>query len=138
MKIYKFGGTSLGSAGRIKKVAAIIAAGLDHDKIIVVVSAIHQVTDLLLESATKACGGDDGYRTTLKELDHLHHSIAGELFSGDLLDKVTVLIRSELSELNDFVHGIFLLRELSDKSPSVAYRASQGCLFDIDDLRLER
>ena len=108
MKIYKFGGTSLGSAGRIKKVAAIIAGALEHDKIIVVVSAIHRVTDLLLESAAKACSGDCGYRVTLNEIDHLHHSIAGDLFSGDILDSVTVTIRSELSELNDFVHGIFL------------------------------
>ncbi len=116
MKVYKFGGTSLGSAGRIKKVAAIIADALDHDKIVVVVSAIHRVTDLLLESATKACGGDSSYRMTLNELDQLHHSIAGELFSNDLIDQVIVSIRSELAELNDFVHGIFLLRELSEKS----------------------
>ena len=116
MKIYKFGGTSLGSAGRIKKVAAIIAGALEQGKIIVVVSAIHRVTDMLLESATKACSGDGTYGVTLHELDHLHHTIAGELFSGDNLERVTVSIRSELSELNDFVHGIFLLRELSEKS----------------------
>ncbi len=116
MKIYKFGGTSLGSAGRIKKVADIIAGALHEDKLIVVVSAIHRVTDLLLESATKASNGDSRYRSTLDELDHLHLSIAAELFSGTLLDDVTVLIRSELSELNDIVQGVFLLRELSEKS----------------------
>ncbi len=116
MKVYKFGGTSLGSAGRIKKVAAIIAGALDKDKIVVVVSAIHRVTDLLLESATKACGGDSSYRITLNELDQLHNSIAGELFSSDFIDQVIGSIRSELAELNDFVHGIFLLRELSEKS----------------------
>ncbi|MCX6178228.1 MAG: bifunctional aspartate kinase/homoserine dehydrogenase I [Chlorobiales bacterium] len=116
MKIYKFGGTSLGSAGRIKKVAAIISGALEHGKVVVVVSAIHRVTDLLLESAVKACSGDSGYRDTLNELDHLHHSIAGELFSGDLLDNVALSIRSELVELHDFMHGVFLLRELSEKS----------------------
>ena len=89
MKIYKFGGTSLGSAGRIKKVADIIADALHDGKLIVVVSAIHRVTDLLLESATKACSGEIGYRSTLGELDHLHLSIAGELFAGSLLDDVT-------------------------------------------------
>lgn len=36
MKIYKFGGTSLGSASRIKKVADIIAGALADDKLIVV------------------------------------------------------------------------------------------------------
>ncbi len=116
MKIYKFGGTSLGSAGRIKKVADIIAGALHEGKLIVVVSAIHRVTDLLLESATKACSGESGYRNTLEEVDHLHLSIAGDLFAGTLLDEVTLALRSELSELNDLVQGVFLLRELSEKS----------------------
>jgi len=116
MKIYKFGGTSLGTAGRIKKVADIIAGALDEGKIIVVVSAIHRVTDLLLESATKACSGDSSYRTILDELDHLHFSIAGELFSGVSLDDVSEAIRTELSSLTNIVQGIFLLKELSEKS----------------------
>ena len=116
MKIYKFGGTSLGSASRIKKVADIIADALHEDKLIVVVSAIHRVTDLLLESATKACCGNSEYRSTLDELDHLHLSIAAELFSAASLDAVKDAIRSELSELHDIVQGVFLLRELSEKS----------------------
>ncbi|ACF44861.1 aspartate kinase [Pelodictyon phaeoclathratiforme BU-1] len=116
MKIYKFGGTSLGSASRIKKVADIIAGALHQDELVIVVSAIHRVTDLLFESATQACSGDSGYRSTLNELDHLHISIADELFSGSLLDDVTASIRAELSELNDIVQGVFLLRELSEKS----------------------
>ncbi len=119
MKIYKFGGTSLGTAGRIKKVADIIAGALDEDKIVVVVSAIHRVTDLLLESATNACNGESSYRTTLDELDHLHSSIASELFSGALLDDISLAIRAELSDLNNIVQGVFLLRELSEKSLAV-------------------
>ncbi len=116
MKIYKFGGSSLGSASRIKKVADIIAAGLREERLIVVVSAIHRVTDLLLESATKACSGDISYRGTLDELNHLHLSISGELFSGQFLDEVTVALRAELTELNNIVQGVYLLRELSEKS----------------------
>jgi aspartokinase/homoserine dehydrogenase 1 len=119
MKIYKFGGTSLGSAGRIRKVADIIAGAVDGGKLIVVVSAIHRVTDLLLESATKACCGDSGYRTILDELDHQHLSLAEELFSDDFLGDVTALMRSDLSDLHNIVQGIFLLRELSEKSLAV-------------------
>ncbi len=116
MKIYKFGGTSLGTAGRIKKIADILAGALQKDKIVVVVSAIHHVTDLLLDSATKACSGESSYRSTLEELDHLHLSIANELFSGNPLDEVSDAIRAELSDLNNIVQGVFLLRELSEKS----------------------
>jgi bifunctional aspartokinase / homoserine dehydrogenase 1 len=116
MKIYKFGGTSLGSAGRIKNVADIIAGALAECKLIVVVSAIHRVTDLLLESASKASSGDIGYQSTVDELEQLHLSIAGELFSGALLQDVTASIRAELLELHDIVQGLFLLGELSEKS----------------------
>jgi bifunctional aspartokinase / homoserine dehydrogenase 1 len=116
MKIYKFGGTSLGSAGRIKNVADIIAGALAECKLIVVVSAIHRVTDLLLESASKASSGDIGYQSTVDELEQLHLSIAGELFSGALLQDVTASIRAELLELHDIVQGLFSLRELSEKS----------------------
>ncbi|MFZ4524092.1 MAG: bifunctional aspartate kinase/homoserine dehydrogenase I [Chlorobium sp.] len=116
MKIYKFGGTSLGTAGRIKKVADILAGALQQDKIVVVVSAIHHVTDLLLDTATKASSGERSYRATLEELDHLHLSIASELFSGPLLDEVGAAIRAELSDLNNIAQGVFLLRELSEKS----------------------
>ena len=116
MKIYKFGGTSLGTAGRIKKVADILAGALQQDKIVVVVSAIHHVTDLLLDAATKASNGERSYCATLEELEHLHLSIASELFSGPLLDEVGAAIRAELSDLNNIAQGVFLLRELSEKS----------------------
>ncbi len=119
MKIYKFGGTSLGSATRIKKVADIISGALAEETVIVVVSAIHRVTDLLLESATKACGADSGYSSILDELDRLHLSIATELFSGDRFDEVSAVIRADLSDLHNIVQGIFLLRELSEKSLAV-------------------
>lgn len=116
MKIYKFGGSSLGSAGRIKKVADIISGVLDDDNLIVVVSAVHRVTDLLLEAATKAGVGDSGYRSTLEELEQLHFGISEELFSARLPDSLSTAIQSEFSELKDILHGVFLLRELSDKS----------------------
>ncbi|NTW82023.1 MAG: bifunctional aspartate kinase/homoserine dehydrogenase I [Chlorobiaceae bacterium] len=119
MKIYKFGGTSLGSAGRIRKITDIISSALHEDELIIVVSAIHRVTDLLLEAATKACSGDEGYRNILAELEQLHMSIAGELFSIERCEEVKQTIHAELAELGDIIHGVYLLRELSDRSHSL-------------------
>ena len=119
MKIYKFGGTSLGSAGQIKKVGDIIAGALENDNIVVVVSAIHRVTDLLCESAAKASLGESSYRNTLDELAHLHFSITGELFFASSLDDVIADLKTELSDLNNIVQGVFLLRELSEKSQAL-------------------
>jgi bifunctional aspartokinase / homoserine dehydrogenase 1 len=116
MKVYKFGGSSLCSAARIRKVADIIAGALQHEKLVIVVSAIHRVTDLLLESATKAASGDAGYRHILDEIEQLHVSIAGELFPENRLSGAMASLREELVELGDIIHGVFLLRELSDRS----------------------
>ncbi len=119
MRIFKFGGTSLGSAERIRSVADIISKGAEEGRIVVVVSAIVRVTDLLLETVNKACHSDGSYRATLEELENLHLNIARELFSGAVLEKVAAAIRSELTELNDIVHGVFLLKELSEKSQAL-------------------
>lgn len=116
MKVYKFGGSSLGSAARIRRVADIIAGALQQEELVVVVSAIQRVTDLLLESATKAGCGDNGYRAMLDEIEQLHLGIVGELFTESRLESVTLSLRTELGELGDIVHGVFLLRELSERS----------------------
>ncbi|NTW70176.1 MAG: bifunctional aspartate kinase/homoserine dehydrogenase I [Chlorobiaceae bacterium] len=116
MKIYKFGGSSLGTPGRVKNVAAIIEGALQEGTLIVVVSALHHVTDLLLDSATKAGRGEIAYRTTYEELERLHLDLLTELFSSELPETLSAEIRSEFSELNDLLHGVFLLRELSEKS----------------------
>ncbi len=116
MRIYKFGGTSLGSASRIKKVADIIADAVAEEKIIVVVSALHRVTDLLFESATKASVGDSSCRSTLDELDHLHFSIVDALFAAAQRADILAAIRADLADLHNIVQGVFLLKELSEKS----------------------
>jgi len=116
MKIYKFGGSSLGSAGRIRNVADIIAGAFDHDNLIVVVSALQGVTDLLHDSALKAGSGESDYRAILEQLEKRHLDISGELFSGTLPETFSAAISSGFSELNDILHGVFLLRELSGKS----------------------
>jgi aspartokinase/homoserine dehydrogenase 1 len=116
MKIYKFGGSSLGSAECIERAADIIADALHHDTLIVVVAAVDRVTDLLQESATRACRGESQYRPMLEELEHLHLAISGNLFSGEVPDTLLAVIQTEFSELGDLLHGVFLLRDLSEKS----------------------
>jgi len=59
--VLKFGGTSVGSGERIRKVAAIIANTLkqaDEAFPVVVVSAMSGVTDQLLRIARYACSGE--------------------------------------------------------------------------------
>ncbi len=53
----KFGGTSVGSAERMQGVAEIIADHARHDQLVVVTSAMADVTDRLLRAASAAGDG---------------------------------------------------------------------------------
>jgi len=119
MKIYKFGGASLCSADRIRKVSQSIANALQNDGLVVVVSALKGVTDRLLDTARRASKGDAGYRTLSGELEGFHLGIVDELFSAAPSRELSEAMRRELDELHDILHGIFLLRELSDRSSAM-------------------
>mgnify|MGYP005863477333 CR=1 FL=1 len=55
--VMKFGGTSMGSAERIRVAAAICAEQRKVRPVLAVVSAMSKITDLLLDTLRKAEGG---------------------------------------------------------------------------------
>lgn len=118
MKVYKFGGTSIGSAQRIRNVAEIIRSALATTPLVVVVSAIRKVTDMLFDAATLAGKGDEEYRSRLDSISALHRAIAQELFEQEpaTAADAEARIADMLAELHDLLHSVFLLRELPDKS----------------------
>ncbi|MDZ7723939.1 MAG: lysine-sensitive aspartokinase 3 [candidate division KSB1 bacterium] len=67
MIVMKFGGTSVGSADAIKRVADIIKSRLDQ-KPVVVVSAVGGLTDKLVELTRAACSGNHTEIDRLKNL----------------------------------------------------------------------
>jgi len=119
MRVYKFGGSSIGSAAKIRNVAGIIRDGLSQSPLVVVVSAVWKVTDMLSDAATLAAKGDVAYLDKLSEITSLHESIVRELFHDDSAE-AEAWLAGMMMELHDVIHGIFLLRELSDKSLALA------------------
>lgn len=115
MKVFKFGGSSIASASKIGNAAAIICNELERSELIVVVSAIAKVTDMLAEAGAQAGKGDAAWRGTLETISSLHIDVIRELFGGEAAPEETWL-QEMLAELNDVLHGVALLRELSDKS----------------------
>ncbi|NTV02630.1 MAG: bifunctional aspartate kinase/homoserine dehydrogenase I [Chlorobiaceae bacterium] len=113
MRVYKFGGSSIGSAARIRHVAGIIGRGLSETRIVVVVSAIQKVTDMLADTAALAAKGDAAYHDRISEISALHAAICRELFGAGEADS---WLEGLISELRDAASGIFLLRDLSDRS----------------------
>ena len=59
IQVMKFGGTSVGDAGRIRSAAAIAAEASKERAVVVVVSAMSGVTNTLIAAAGKAATGDE-------------------------------------------------------------------------------
>lgn len=94
MIVMKFGGTSVGSAERIKKTAQIIKSRLGR-KPVVVVSAVTKVTDMLVELAR------GGSRSELiARVRKVHHDVL------EGLGLETNLVESDLAELEKAAKGL--------------------------------
>src|SRR5579863_5132589 len=82
--VMKFGGTSMGSADRIRVAARISAEQHALRPVVTVVSAMSKVTDLLINSMRKAEAGDQaGLDANLEQLRKRHLAECRELLPAD-------------------------------------------------------
>lgn len=105
MIVMKFGGSSVANAQRIKHVASIIQA-YKEKRPVVVLSAMGDTTDHLLEAADKAVEGCVDVAGVAK----LHEETAKEL--GIKIETIEHL----LEELKQLLTGISMLKEISKRS----------------------
>jgi aspartokinase/homoserine dehydrogenase 1 len=106
--VMKFGGTSVGSAERLERMASLVAA--ETRPVVVVVSAMGKTTDHLLDAGRCAERGDwDGVRTQLSRIE----ATALGAVSDPGCDRVT---RELLAELSGLLQGVALLREQTPRS----------------------
>ncbi|MBD5182556.1 MAG: aspartate kinase [Muribaculaceae bacterium] len=105
MKVLKFGGTSVGSADRIKHVAELIVR---EGRTIVVLSAMSGTTNSLVEISDYLSKGNiPGAQETLNNLEAKYASVVNELLTGresresafSALGRSFFLIRSYFSEI---------------------------------------
>ncbi len=118
MKIMKFGGSSLQDAERMRRAAAIINEAQKAGRAAVVLSAMKGVTNDLIQAAEIAEAGMKKYTRITADIESRHYAAADSLFSAAAgLQKTTLKkVDSLLSELNELLHGIFLIRECSLRS----------------------
>lgn len=117
MKVLKFGGSSVGSPDSIRKVFQIIKSFKDKEEdIAVVVSAMQGVTNQLIELGNLAAVSDESYLSLLKEIEERHFTTIKEIVAVKSQSKIFAKIKILLNELEDLLHGVFLLKELSPRS----------------------
>jgi len=80
LTVMKFGGTSVGDAGCIRR-AAIVRESAERDRVVVVVSALAGVTGTILKAVRAATASSQAeLASCLDQLEQGHHSVIAELF----------------------------------------------------------
>jgi aspartate kinase len=114
--VMKFGGTSVGDANAIERVATIVRGRLGL-RPVVVVSAMARVTDQLLQMARAAGSGDRKTALTLaRELRERHYNTAGELLGTALFTQFHGDLGTEFEELEELLRGIAAVGELTPRT----------------------
>ena len=112
----KFGGTSVGDAKSISRVAEIVR-GRVPQRPVVVVSAMARVTDQLLQMARAAGAGDRKTALTLaRELRERHYNTAGELLGTGVFTQFHSDLGTEFEELEELLRGISAVGELTPRT----------------------
>jgi aspartate kinase len=114
--VMKFGGTSVGDAKAIGRVAEIVRQRRAQSPV-VVVSAMARVTDQLLKMARAAGAGDRKTALTLaRELRERHYDTAGELLGTALFTQFHSDLGTEFEELEELLRGISAVGELTPRT----------------------
>src|SRR3972149_738214 len=110
MKVLKFGGTSVGSAERIKEVAKLI---LNDDRQIVVLSAMSGTTNALVQIAEYLYAKkNDEANSLITQLQEMYTTVVNELFDKpDLLYEGVSLIDFHINYLRSFTQDLFTIHE---------------------------
>ena len=115
--VMKFGGTSMGSAARIKVAAKICQEQASRRPVVAVVSAMSQVTDLLFNTLRHAEAGDEpGVEANLEALAKRHLETCQELLEGERQEKAILGIRALVADFRRIAHGMRMLGERPPRS----------------------
>ena len=114
----KFGGSSVGSTVSILKVKEIVESV--KEPVIVVVSAMYGITDQLLNTSRLAAQGDYAYEKEFSQIFSRHIETTQEVISDPTIqNSVLKQINSLLEELENIYKGVFLVRDISQKTSDI-------------------
>src|SRR5579871_3845483 len=119
--VMKFGGTSMGSAARIRVAAQISAEQHALRPVAVIVSAMSKVTDLLLDSLRKAEAGDQAdLDANLKTLYARHFECCRELLPPNRQEAALAGLHALISEFSRIAKGCMMLGDRPPRSTDEA------------------
>jgi aspartate kinase len=117
--VMKFGGTSVGTVEAMAQAARIVvSAHTDWPWIVVVTSALSGVTNLLIESATRAARGDMSvYHHAASELTHRHQELVDALITNPARKhQVQWEVKHLIADFSNLCQAINVLGEASPRA----------------------
>jgi bifunctional aspartokinase / homoserine dehydrogenase 1 len=136
--VMKFGGTSVGSAARMKAACDLIEIQAASRPVAAVVSAMSKITDLLLDTTRMAEADDqDGIDRNLALLTTRHLEAAKELVPASDFDRVNGEIADLVGEFRRIVNGMQMLgyRPLRAVDEAIAVGERLSALIVSEHLR---
>ncbi|MEK6956846.1 MAG: aspartate kinase [Thermoproteota archaeon] len=116
--VLKFGGTSISTAKNIRKVSSYVHSLSKQNQVVVVCSAIDGVTDDLIQISKFIQRGNKEHanRLTAKIIAR-HRQLAKEtIIKSQNKKKLLDALNSDLTELEELLHGVILLGEVTSRS----------------------
>lgn len=115
--VMKFGGTSMGSAQRIRVAAELASTEQARRPVAIVVSAMSKITDLLLDSLRKAEAGDQAdLDQNLLQISQRHAQACRELLPEDRQGKALEELQTLVDEFARIAQGMLMLGERPPRS----------------------
>lgn len=115
--VMKFGGTSVGSAERMRVAAALTAQESRRRPVAIVVSAMSKITDLLLDTMRHAEAGDhSGINANLAALRSRHEDACRDLLPETRQPTVMAGIHGLIGEFERIVNGMAMLNDRPPRS----------------------
>jgi aspartate kinase len=111
--IMKFGGTSVGSAERMRVAAALASKEQRRRPVAIVVSAMSRITDLLLDTMRHAEAGDSaGLDSNIAKLRERHMATCRELLPLEKQPPAEAEIARLIAEFQRIAGGMLMLSEM--------------------------
>lgn len=124
--VFKFGGTSLATADRVRHVSRIIRE--QARPCAVVVSAMGDTTDRLLELVDRA-EAPNGYRAELDALRDDQERLVGELMPDGRAEAVAEQAASDMQDMDDVLRAAHLMKSVPDTARDLI--AGYGELWSV-------
>ena len=117
MKVFKFGGTSVGSVESILSLKAIVEKEAQKQPIIVVVSALGGITDKLIATSLLAQKGDETWKDEFQAMVERHHKMIDTIITDPRKrEHLFNIVDSLFEQLRSIYFGVYLIHDLSKKT----------------------